>query len=151
MYCSNCGHELHTDATFCSYCGKEVKEKVFSLSANDGDVDEIKKNELKDDTQVNFWGKRLNRIQFLFIGMVMLIILGMLRNTAYFDSMEEFYVGFAVWYVILCFFARLRCNHIGASFWEFIVVCVLLLIPLISLISWGYLLFKKGGVNCDEG
>ena len=42
MYCSNCGHELHADATFCSYCGKEVKEKTSSLSAINGNIDEIK-------------------------------------------------------------------------------------------------------------
>lgn len=150
MYCSNCGHELHTDATFCSYCGKEVKAQVDTVLANDREMDEVKQHKTKNDEQGKLWEKTLNRKQFFAIALGMLIILGMLRNTAYFDSIEEFYVGLAVWYVVLYFFARLRCNHIGSSTWEFVVVCFLLLIPLISLLSWGYLLFKKGGLVCDE-
>lgn len=64
MYCSNCGHELHTDATFCSYCGKEVKAQVDTVLANDREMDEVKQHKTKNDEQGKLWEKTLNRKQF---------------------------------------------------------------------------------------
>lgn len=156
MFCSNCGHELRDGAEFCSYCGKAVKGMIEKGNNN--------RNEIKDKSSlatdftikektknpIRFIDKILNRKQFLLCSLILLLLLGVLRSTASEDRMGEFYFGLIAWYILLFIVARLRCNHIGTSSNTFICLCILLIIPILSLISWGYLLFKRGGTGYDK-
>lgn len=142
MFCPKCGKELRDSAEYCSYCGQAIlatKDENQSTQIPRSEIKAVKKDSVK------FWDKTLNRKQFALVTIVLVSILSTLRSTVSVDAMGAFYAGIAAWYAIVLFAARLRCNHIGTSSNTFICVCIFLFIPILAYLSWGYLLFKKGG------
>lgn len=92
---------------------------------------------------------RLNRKKFFF-GLLALGGLAQMSTAFDMQSGDGLYV-FAGCLLILSFLLiKLRCNHIGTTPGNCIGLFIASMIPLVCLISLGYLLFKKGR-DGDEG
>ena len=85
---------------------------------------------------------KINRKQFFIIAIVLGMIAFFIRKTS--GDIQTFYLSYSLLAIIQIYVAKLRCNHINTTRNTFILVSIGILIPIITLASFGYLLFKKG-------
>lgn len=86
---------------------------------------------------------RLNRKKFFF-GFLVLSMLAQMSASLEMQGNDGLYVFVACYLVLTFLLVKMRCNHIGTTQGTCIGLFLASIIPLVSLIPLGYLLFKKG-------
>ncbi len=151
IYCSKCGIESNEDSNFCNSCGFSLQniENIAVKGENKGVIEqfiEVFKRTLSSD-----WSGRFSRREFaiLWVGvmlvdfliMVFIILSGF---DLWLESVDLAGIAGILWFItsaIILYSAAIRRFHdLNESGWN----VLLLIIPIISFLTFIYLLVKKG-------
>lgn len=151
MYCSKCGIESNEDSNFCNSCGFSLQniENITVKGENKGVIEqfiEVLKRTLSLD-----WSGRFSRREFaiLWVGVMLvnffiLVVITLSGFDLWLESAELAEIAVILWLIasaIILYSAAIRRFHdLNESGWN----VLLLIIPIIYVLTFIYLLVKKG-------